>query len=498
MRRNTVGRLWGYGLGMLGPLLYFAWRYPLVAHSTQLRDLGTLSQYRPGEFTAYVGGMSVLFGLYVLAIVDSRHLPLRATRTPVFACGALMATVMLFMYPVTAIDVYLYAVRSRLFTAYGANPLTAVPMDFPADPWRMFAPDEWATEVSPYGPLWTLLAAPMTVLAGDRLVVALVGFKLLVLLCYLSSGWLIARTLEATTAAHPATGALIFLWNPLVLWEGVGNAHNDLVVMVLVLLALWAWATRRDLLVVPLLLMAALIKYLPLVLIPITAVALWRREPQAARRWRVAGWSLGLSLLVGGLALFPFYDLAAVQTSITNQARLVDRSPAAVAMQALSGRAHPRTILTWWQVVGGSAVIGALLGHLTVVWHRPTQLIRAAFELVYLVFLVAVWNFNAWYVIWPVSLVALLGWGFPAWRAIPMRPVWRVERPPEPGVQLRHTPVRVIASCRHIVNSSGVRRRARSDQAKRLAPFAAKRRSRSCDWRSHAQILQHQAPIQRC
>ncbi len=90
-------------------------------------------------------------------------------------------------------------------------------------------------------------------------------------------GWVIAQALTATRPADAASGALYYLWNPLVLWEGAGNGHDDVVMCLPVLLAFLAWVRRWDRAVIPLLVVAALIKYVTVLLLPIAAVALWRR-----------------------------------------------------------------------------------------------------------------------------------------------------------------------------------------------------------------------------
>ncbi len=53
-----------------------------------------------------------------------------------------------------------------------------------------------------------------------------------------------------------------------------------------------------------------------------------------------------------------------------------------------------------------------------VVWRRPWHLPRASYEVVYACLLVVIWNYTAWYLIWPAALAAVLPWGWPAWRMI--------------------------------------------------------------------------------
>ena len=395
----------------------FAWRYPLPRHSETLVDIGKLANYGIAEFIGYVGGVAALFLLYLLALRETRRAP-RGALPIVIASGGTMAAMIAWMYPVNAIDLFIYAVRSRLLTTYGENPLAARPADFPDDPFLAFASPEWADNVSPYGPLWNLIAAPITWLSGDDLLQALIGFKLLAVVSVLVGGWLIARTVAAARPGTEATAALFYLWNPLVLWEGIGNGHNDVVMVVPLLLALWCWVTRRDSVVIPLLLVAALIKYVTVLVIPLAAVALWRRGGTAANRTRLALSSGLLSLLAVLIAFVPFYDLAAVAESIRAQTGIYLTSPAAMTIGLLR-ETYPVTDLRQWVSLTGQTIFVAglcALGY--AVWQRPNRLPRAIFEALFLFLMVATWNFRAWYLIWLVALAALLPWGWPAIRTI--------------------------------------------------------------------------------
>ena len=417
-------RLWLYGLTMLVPAVGFARRYPLRGNSDGLTDIGKLARYEVAEFAGYVGGLGLMFLLYGLALRESRRLPARRALPAVFGCGAALALVMAWMYPVNAIDLFLYAVRSRLWTTHGVNPQAALPADYPDDPLMRFASAEWADNVSPYGPLWNLIAAPITALAGDDLLLALAGFKLLVVASLLVGGWLIVRAAaamgaEATTdGALGSTGALLYLWNPLVLWEGVGNGHNDVVMAVPLLLALLAWARRWDRLVIPLLVVAALIKYVTLLLVPLAAIALWRRADGWSARRRLGLWSAGLSLLAVAVAFFPFYDLDAARESIAAQGNIFLTSPAAMAIGLLRDDYPGADLKGWARAVGQAILLAVLTWQAFALWWRPSRLPRAAFESLFVFLLGATWNFRAWYLIWPVALAALLPWGWPAWRMI--------------------------------------------------------------------------------
>jgi hypothetical protein len=281
-----------------------------------------------------------------------------------------------------------------------------------------FASQEWADNVSPYGPLWNLIAAPITLIGRDELGVALAGFKVLAALSALLGAWLIVRTVAGERPHDAAPAGIIFLWNPLVLWEGVGNGHNDLVMMVPVLAALLAWSRRRDAWVVPLLVLAAAIKYIPAIVIPLALLAILRRAPGWRDRLRVTLLSLAGSALVLAVALFPFYDPEGMWESINQQGDIFLTSPAAMAIGVLQEHVDAADVRWWATRIGYGLLAATLLWQALNVWRRPAWLSRAIFEAFFVFLLVATWNFRGWYLIWPIAVAAVVPSVWPAARSI--------------------------------------------------------------------------------
>jgi hypothetical protein len=247
------------------------------------------------------------------------------------------------MYPVNAIDLFIYAVRSRVFTAHAANPQAVPPAAFPDDPLMAFASAEWADDLSPYGPLWTLVAAPATALAGDDLGPALALYKLLAVAAVLAGGWLVFAVVRAEAPARAPAAALAYLWNPLVLWEGAGNGHNDALLAVPLLLALLAWVRRDDVLVPAWLAVGGALKYVSLPLLPLAVIAVWRRGGPGHGRARRLALGLASAAAVGMLSLAPFFDPSATLRSALAQGSIALTSPPGwrSSPSAASSRSRP-------------------------------------------------------------------------------------------------------------------------------------------------------------
>ena len=414
---RSLVALGGLGVVVVVPAIYVAKRYPLAAHANELTDLGKLSDYTHRSFWAFVGILLVWFAAYVAGIVVARRCDQRVALAVVLVTAAVAGLFLVTMYPVNATDMHMYAARSRLFTTYGVDPIEVAPDAFPADPWRPLVSAEWAGRPSPYGPLWTLVAAPITWLAGDNLLRALLGFKLLALNCYLAAGWLIAKGLAARPDARPASAALVFLWNPLVLWEGIGSGHNDVLVALLLVAAMAAWLRGRIAWVIPVLVAATLLKYVAIILLPLALVAVARQAWAAGTLRRTLFGSAIASAAVVAVGLAPFYDLAAIRESIQAQGQIFATSPAAIAIRHLHDHLDEQASLRVVQAAGLAALSASMLVWLRRLVARPERLPLAAFEVTFVFLLLATTNFRGWYLIWLVALAAIAARGWAVARA---------------------------------------------------------------------------------
>ncbi len=218
-----------FGVGLILPIPF--WRAqpasPLGAGEPSASGLGW-----PAALLA-IGFALVLcapYRPYVLAVRAAQHVSLRV----VLGVTAALALVALLIYPAFGSDLFVYLDYERLFTVYGANPLLAFPNLQPGDWAYRFT---WIPEQpSPYGPLWPLLTWPIAATAADNLWGWIAGYKLLALISYIGCGWLIWISVEADRRKR---ALVTFAWSPLVLFDLLGKAHNDGLLAVAALAAIW-------------------------------------------------------------------------------------------------------------------------------------------------------------------------------------------------------------------------------------------------------------------
>jgi hypothetical protein len=169
-------------------------------------------------------------GLLVL-IGRVRALPARwaialvaALQVVVFAGPVLLST-----------DVFSYIAYARMGVEHGLNPYLNGPLAIAHDPVFKYVGTDWVHVATAYGPLYTLLSYPLAPLG---VVGALWGMKLEALLA--SAGTLALTWRCARARGFDPVLALVAVGaNPLYVIYGLGGAHNDLIMMLAMMAAVW-------------------------------------------------------------------------------------------------------------------------------------------------------------------------------------------------------------------------------------------------------------------
>lgn len=214
----------------------------LIAVAVPLADPGTAlvpgaihswPEWLRGPYGAGLGiGGDLYFGLLCLAFacylcvlpgVGLLH------RRVVWAAIGIIVLAFTLAPPLASRDVFSYIDYARLGTIHDLNPYLAIPANVRSDP--AFAHVGWRDTVSAYGPLFTLLSYSV----GQASVgTALWILKALAGVSVLAIAALCAR-LAPARGIDPQRAVAFVALNPLVLVHVVGGAHNDGLMMLLVL-----------------------------------------------------------------------------------------------------------------------------------------------------------------------------------------------------------------------------------------------------------------------
>jgi hypothetical protein len=406
------------GAALLSALIYqvvFVRSFNLIElYDQPLLDLKRVSQSDPWIVWKVAVAFAVLGGLYWLAWRAALKARGRSAWLIVLGGAVVFGILLLFVFPYDAADVFDNILRGRITAVYGFSPFQDVPDRFLADPFYPYM--AWRHMTSLYGPGWEATAGLAAKVAGDSVISNVLAAKLMLGAFLVGSIALTIAILRRIAPERALAGALLLAWCPLILHETIGMGHNDIAMIFWVILAVWCLLNRRYTLTILALVVGALFKYLPLMLVPLAGLIALRDLTAARARWRFLAVTVSATVGVILLISAPFLNGANV-LNIDLHARLFASSvPAAIYFGLVPALGED----TAGQVVGLAAI---MLTAFFVLWQSlraardrtDLSFTYAAFYMLMFYLLVTAPWFQHWYVIWPLVIAAL----FP-----PSRPVW--------------------------------------------------------------------------
>jgi hypothetical protein len=358
----------------------------------------------------------------------------------VLACSLVFQVTLLTLPGLFSQDVFSYVVYGRIADGYGLNPYVWPPSAVAKDPLVAWVADVWRTYPCPYGPMWVDVQSGVARAFGDlQPVEQAFAYRLLASTLFLASLGLVGRGLGrvvSLTRAERLTALAALAWNPLVLLELIGSAHNDglmvaaslVAVMALVAINLERRLERRfglDHVAAGVgFTLGALVKYLSgLGLIWVLVAAAAR-----ARTWRARVAHLSLVGLVSAAVMLtvsaPWLELPDSLDPLINETAgvgyvnaLPDHLTLAVADRvSISLGAPEPDARDTARAIERLLVFGlfglVLASDFRRVWREPTprSIVRATARSSLVFILVVSSSLQPWYFALPLGLAVLLGW----------------------------------------------------------------------------------------
>jgi len=207
----------------------------------------------------YERGLSTFFYIFIIALLFIAHYYLlkKYAKLNAFHLGLTIGGVLLISYPFLSRDLFNYMFDARILTYYGQNPYHFAPMDFPQDNWLRFM--HWTHRTYPYGPVFLPLTLIPSFLSMGKFILNLLLFKGLFVGFYLLGIYFLRKMNNVW--------ALIFATHPLVIVEGLVNAHNDLIAVSFGLMGIYYLSKNKIIMGKVFFVLSAGIKYLTFPLI---------------------------------------------------------------------------------------------------------------------------------------------------------------------------------------------------------------------------------------
>jgi uncharacterized membrane protein len=199
-----------------------------LLHLTWLQKTGT---GRAVSLALAVVGIALLAGAWWRL----RHVLERVTPRAILLITGLWSLPLLLGAPLFSRDVYAYAGQGNLVVG-DIDPYTYGPGAL-VGKWAFGVDDAWRFSPSPYGPVWLWLSGRCVALSQNHVVPAVMMLRGLAFLGMLMVAWALPRLARAH-GELPQRALWLGLANPFVLIHGIGGAHNDALMIGLLLVGL--------------------------------------------------------------------------------------------------------------------------------------------------------------------------------------------------------------------------------------------------------------------
>jgi hypothetical protein len=341
-------------------------------------------------YRVFLIAMLVCAGAYagLLALTRARAVPARWA----IALVALLH-VLVFAGPILlSTDVFSYIAYARMGVEHGVNPYLHGPLSIVHDPVYRYVGHDWKHVASAYGPLYTLLLSyPLAPLGVTG---ALWGMKLEALLASAGTLALIWRCARAR-GFDPVFALLAVGANPLYVVYGLGGAHNDLIMLLLMMAAVSLVLAGRDAPAAASVVAGALVKATVAVLLPFMVLA--RRSVVPILGALAA---LALGALAGYLA-FGVHGIDVVAV-LNRDAAFVSTDSFPTELAHLFGK--PGVFPVDHALLKGALVVVVL--HLLWRTWRGYDWVAASGWTPLAISVTSTWLL-AWYTLWPLPLAAI-------------------------------------------------------------------------------------------
>jgi hypothetical protein len=208
-------------------------------------------------------------------------------------------------------DMLASGLYGRVVVVYHLNPYVVTPAVFSLDVLHQaLLKGPMIPGAGLYGPVWMDLSILVTLFARDSVANVLLGFRLIGLAAHLLNAMLLWSVLAKVKPETRISATLLYAWNPMVLLLSVFTLHQEVVVVLVLLVAICLLQRNAPMLSWVFVLLATLISLFCLLLLPLFFCVIMRKTRIMRLGQRSIWWPglIMISLLVIALAYAPYWQ----------------------------------------------------------------------------------------------------------------------------------------------------------------------------------------------
>lgn len=259
-------------------------------------------------------------------------------------------------------------------------------------------PKVWEGQKIVYGPIWPLICKLLTMLSFGSLPLALIIFKIFNLCLHLLNCKLIKKI------SNKNLFTLIYALNPLILFEGITNVHNDMLLIFLIFLALYLAIKKKNIVLsVITLAIATAVKYVAVLIIPFIVIYYFRKEKVLKRILYAIGLSIIFLLILASTYLLYARDLQVLQGIFTQQGKYAKSLLLSIYLII-----NPNIALKATTIFIAAFISFYLVEIIIHLFKKNVTLrnsLRIAYTAILTFLLIVITNFQVWYIMWLLPLL---------------------------------------------------------------------------------------------
>lgn len=353
----------------------------------------------------FIGLMSVMFILYILIIKHSNKIFKSKKQLIIAIC--IISVLFALIIPYTSTDVYSYIANGWSASHYHENPYYKSVGQISdehqvRDQMYNKVANCWRYETVVYGPFWTLICKILTSISLGKIDVALAIFKGTNLIVHLINCLLIWKI------THKKKFVLIYGANPAILFEALSNVHNDIFIVLFILLAIYFVTKKKNLILsVAFVAMATAIKYLGILILPFIILYHLRGKSILEKIKYCVLYGLEFIVILAGFYAIYVRDLNIFAGLFIQQSKY-NRSIMLVFYYLIGEQSTnilKTALLAVFAIFYVYTVIKLLLNNNTEIF---SSYIREYSTLLYIFTFILITNFNSWYILWLLPTLMFL------------------------------------------------------------------------------------------
>lgn len=344
-----------------------------------------------------MGIIVILLTIFYYLLIKHRSKIFRTKKQMIFFI-ILIACIFTCMIPHSVKDVYSYIGCGWTAAHYEENPYFMSAQQVQEkyhiqDAMYEKIANVWKNEPMIYGPLWTLISTVLTFLSFGNPILALYLFKIFNLMMHLLTCLFIYKITKKKMLV------LLYGLNPVILLEGLMDAHNEIFMITLIIIAIYYTIRKKNLwLSVLFIALATAVKYFAILILPFLVIYLLREKTIGKRigYCSLAGIEfLGILFIFFSIYFqdFNFLNVFAIQQNKYN-------SSIYYLLYLLMGK-NTTDMIKWILLV--TFAIGYIILVIKYLLQEKItfrKIIRKYELILFLFIFFLITNFNSWYLLW--------------------------------------------------------------------------------------------------